>query len=78
MWPTCSAASVFVGVFTGAIVWGPAGVQRLEGATAPGCRRCQCPCGYGYVIIHTYRHVELEMVIAQFASQPDAQGSCLV
>ena len=20
----------------------------------PGCRRCQCPCGYGYVIIHTY------------------------
>ena len=22
----------------------------------PGCRRCQCPCGYGYVIIHTYIH----------------------
>ena len=24
--------------------------------TGPGCRRCQCPCGYGYVIIHTYIH----------------------
>ena len=23
----------------------------------PGCRRCQFPCGYGYVIIHTYIHM---------------------
>ena len=26
------------------------------GPHGPGCRRCQCPCGYGYVIIHTCIH----------------------
>ena len=26
----------------------------LEGSIGPGCWRCQCPCGYGYVIMHTY------------------------
>ena len=25
----------------------------FESSDGPGCRRCQCPCGYGYVIIHT-------------------------
>ena len=25
----------------------------FESSVGPGCRRCQCPCGYGYVIIHT-------------------------
>ena len=31
--------------------------RAFESSVGPGCRRCQCPCGYGYVIIHTYIHV---------------------
>ena len=37
--------------------------QHFESSVGPGCRRCQCPCGYGYVIdayiyicIHAYMH----------------------
>ena len=26
----------------------------------PGCRRCQCPCGHGHVIIHTYIHTYIQ------------------
>ena len=28
--------------------------RAFEGSNGRGCRRCQCPCGYGYVIVHTY------------------------
>ena len=30
----------------------------FESSVDPGCRRCQSPCGYGYVIIHTYIHAD--------------------
>ena len=34
----------------------PVHMQRSNG---PGCRRCQCPCGYGYTYIHTYIQTQL-------------------
>ena len=34
----------------------------------PRCRRCQCPCGYGYVIIHTYIHTYIHTNRMQPAS----------
>ena len=33
--------------------------RAFESSLGPGCRRCECPCGYGYVIIHTYMHTNL-------------------
>ena len=32
-------------------------------SVGPGCRRCQCPSGYGYVIIHTYIHTLVEPAV---------------
>ena len=28
--------------------------HAFEGLIGPGCRRCQCPCGYSYIITYTY------------------------
>ena len=40
---------------TSTCLW-PLAIGKFESSVGPGCRRCQCPCGYGCVIIHTYIH----------------------